>query len=1129
MRFLYLIILTIFISHFSMGQCPTLPPPDSIGALSCGPGTLTLKVGVPAGHTADWYSAAVGGNLLKSDSLNHTLFDVQSTTTVYAVSRNILTGCESIRIPVIATINSVPIAPITNDTARCLPGVLQLTAIEVANTTVDWYQNITGGSPLTGGIGTNIFTTPNVSLNTSFFAQARNLTTGCISATRTPVLVRIDATSVVGSISGGREVCSGVNNTPLQLSGSRGTIQWQRSADSTLFTDIPGANQPVFNAVDLTSTTYYRANIKNGTCASLNSAIIKMIVSQPSASGVITGMKAVCAEKNATVLKVAGANGVVQWQISTNRTLFTDIPGANLDSLQALNLVRTTYYRVVVKNGSCVSSASPDVTMTVNPLPQAPVTQDGSRCGTGQIILRAFPPTGVSNVVDWYLDSIVSNAPPLRIASNIFVTPEVVGDIFYYAQTRNRVTGCVSKTRVAALAEIIPFAKTGTVSGDTIVCAGINQVGLKIAGHEGRIQWQVSTDNISFTDIINAKTDSLTVSNLNKTNYYRVLLNADNGCNPSITDTFRILAPQPSFAGVILGAKEVCSGADSIQLNLKGFTGVIQWQSSGDSIVFRDINLANDSILSLNRLTQTSFYRVKLKSGVCAPDTGDVVKIKVNELPVAPVSKNVINCKIGPVILNASVPLGITTDWYAIQTGGNILSNGHSTGNYVSDTLSSTVDFFIESRNLTTGCLSPSRTKVTALFDPAAIPIISGDPGLCKGDSLLLKVNQDYGLQWIYNGDTLFGLNSQAIVIKNFGDYKVLFTNKSGCRSESATKSVLGYPDISGTLVKPQKTDICDGYPFELSASGSFAYQWYRNGVKMVDSVASKYFTNTSGVYTVQYISDKGCKIMDPDSIKLRLIKSPDAKYGIGNTTCINIPVEFINKSIANESGTVVYKWEFGNGKSDTGFVMKHIYEKPGLYMTRLVVTPVSCLMLADTALLYVKVESPLPAIRYPAVNAVLNKGITLQARDFGAKYLWTPPTGLSSATVRNPVASMTQQQDFRIAITTTAGCTTTDSLLVRVFRENDIMVPEGFSPNDDGQNDRLYPFLIGIKQMNMFRVYDRWGNLIYDNKLATASTGWNGFYNGNPLPAGPYVWMAEGIDVDEKVIRRTGTVVLIR
>ncbi len=197
--------------------------------------------------------------------------------------------------------------------------------------------------------------------------------------------------------------------------------------------------------------------------------------------------------------------------------------------------------------------------------------------------------------------------------------------------------------------------------------------------------------------------------------------------------------------------------------------------------------------------------------------------------------------------------------------------------------------------------------------------------------------------------------------------------------------------------------------------------------------------------------------------------------------------------------------------------------------MTQLVVTPLSCSMLADTALLYVKIESPLPAIRYPAVNAILNRSLALQAREFGERYQWLPATGLSNPLVKNPEARLTQQQDYRIAITTTAGCTTVDSLLVRVFRENDIMVPEGFTPNADGQNDQLYPFLIGIRQMNMFRVFDRWGSVVYDNKQASSANGWDGGFRGMPLPAGPYVWMAEGIDIDDKVIRRTGTVILVR
>jgi gliding motility-associated-like protein len=518
-----------------------------------------------------------------------------------------------------------------------------------------------------------------------------------------------------------------------------------------------------------------------------------------------------------------------------------------------------------------------------------------------------------------------------------------------------------------------------------------------------------------------------------------------------------------------------------------------------------------------------------VQSGVCTPDTTATVKVFVNPLPLAPSAKDIVNCRIGPVELTSLPQEGSITDWYLLPSGGGIANRGEGANRYVTDTLNSTVQYYAETRNILSGCVSLNRTKVNVIFDPASLPEITGNPGLCNGDSLILTTNQTYGLQWYLNDILLNGFTSSSHIIKKAGNYKVVFTNTSGCSNESSIKTVLAYPDILGKLNMPISSDICNGYPLKLAATGSFRYQWYKDGKKMVDSVGPTYDANIAGIYKVSYISDKGCSVMDPDSIKLRLIKIPEAKYMVGKNTCIDIPVEFINKSIVTESGNVFYNWEFGNGKIDTGFVMQYVYDKPGLYMTRLVVTPESCVMFADTALLYVKVESPLPAIRYPAVNAVLNRSIALQARDFGERYQWLPGTGLSNPRVKNPDARLTQQEDYLIVITTAAGCTTVDSLLVRGFIDNTIMVPEGFTPNADGQNDKLYPFLVGIRKMNLFRVFDRWGNLVYDNKLASSANGWEGIYRGIILPSGPYFWIAEGIDFDNKVLSRTGTVLLIR
>ena len=126
-------------------------------------------------------------------------------------------------------------------------------------------------------------------------------------------------------------------------------------------------------------------------------------------------------------------------------------------------------------------------------------------------------------------------------------------------------------------------------------------------------------------------------------------------------------------------------------------------------------------------------------------------------------------------------------------------------------------------------------------------------------------------------------------------------------------------------------------------------------------------------------------------------------------------------------------------------------------------------------------------------------------------------------------MATANREQMYRIAITNLAGCTTVDTQLVRAFNERNIYVPEAFSPDNDGRNDRLAPILVGINEMKAFRVYNRWGILVFDNKNANVYNGWDGTYKGVKQPLETYAWVAEGIDVDGNYIRRTGNTVLVR
>ncbi len=173
-------------------------------------------------------------------------------------------------------------------------------------------------------------------------------------------------------------------------------------------------------------------------------------------------------------------------------------------------------------------------------------------------------------------------------------------------------------------------------------------------------------------------------------------------------------------------------------------------------------------------------------------------------------------------------------------------------------------------------------------------------------------------------------------------------------------------------------------------------------------------------------------------------------------------------------------------------------------------------------------IPNPYNNIRYPTVNAVQNQDYQLQARAFqNANYLWSPSSGLSNVSIVNPVFNYNRQQQYNIKITTAEGCVINDTILVRIYQNCDIYVPGGFSPNGDGMNDVLFPELVGIAQLKSFKVFDRWGQMMFQTNIP--GQGWDGRFKGVKQPIETYMWMAEGIDVNGNVIKKNGSTILMR
>ncbi|MDP4248309.1 MAG: gliding motility-associated C-terminal domain-containing protein, partial [Bacteroidota bacterium] len=102
-----------------------------------------------------------------------------------------------------------------------------------------------------------------------------------------------------------------------------------------------------------------------------------------------------------------------------------------------------------------------------------------------------------------------------------------------------------------------------------------------------------------------------------------------------------------------------------------------------------------------------------------------------------------------------------------------------------------------------------------------------------------------------------------------------------------------------------------------------------------------------------------------------------------------------------------------------------------------------------------------------------------------------------------------------------------TADIRVVIFKtQPDIFVPNAFTPGL-ATNNRFRPIAPGLASMQYFRVYNRYGQLVFSTSVV--GQGWDGYLNGKLMPADSYVWMVKGLTYKGKTILKKGTMVLIR
>ncbi len=409
---------------------------------------------------------------------------------------------------------------------------------------------------------------------------------------------------------------------------------------------------------------------------------------------------------------------------------------------------------------------------------------------------------------------------------------------------------------------------------------------------------------------------------------------------------------------------------------------------------------------------------------------------------------------------------------------------------------------------------------------------IRGDSGACVPATLNffgdIDVPDTAALSWAWNfgNGTISSLqNPAAVSYQSDGLYSVQMnvTNSWGC-STSKTKAVSIHP--LPKVDAGSNAGICEKKTVTLNATGADTYSWSPAATLSCSNCASPVASPANDItYRLHGETIFGCK--GDDSVIIKVKHPFSILVTNGDTLCKG-------ESYRLQAGNAeLYDWTPSAGLDNSH--SKTPLARPGETTLYRVVGYDSLGCFYDTGFVKVVVY-PFPTVDLGEDKTIaVGSSVELNAKvSSDATFIqWQPAVGLSCANCTNPVASPKQTTSYKLTVMNAGGCINKDDVTVFVVCNNgNIFLPNTFSPNGDGNNDVFYPRGRGLYNIKSLRVFNRWGEPVFEAKefqANDASKGWNGSYKGQPAPNDVYVYLVEVVCENNAILTYSGNIALIR
>jgi gliding motility-associated-like protein len=503
------------------------------------------------------------------------------------------------------------------------------------------------------------------------------------------------------------------------------------------------------------------------------------------------------------------------------------------------------------------------------------------------------------------------------------------------------------------------------------------------------------------------------------------------------------------------------------------------------AINFASCSQANGSItgLTASNTTGSSFIEWRDSANNLAGNNFDLLNVLPGRYRVKFIDQSGCDSIISNYfIIKDTTAISINQAALAINPAGCILNTGSISGLQVTNASNYTW------RNLTTNTIVGNTLNISGL--PAAVYQLTASNTVgCSASS-----------------------NGISIPVASFTDIAVQTASITNASCQKANGAVL----VTAFSISPV------GYQFNWTDSISGLPAGSGAGISALQP----------GTYLLTAIDNNGCtkKIYSATVKALPLLTLNDAAHRIINDSCNRSKGSITGITTNNSNGALTYEWRDINVSiAGTGLTLANV--PAGQY--QLTINDASnCPATSAYFTIGNETNAAVAPLYYDVViakntAAILNvinpqQGTYFLYNDVGGTQLLQQN---SSGIFTTPV--LNENRDFYISFSEASCKSNIVKVKVTVSDAAYFTIPKAFTPNKDNLNDVLVVTANGYLKLSYFKIFNRYGQIVYST--STLNQSWDGTFNGNLLPTGGYTWMAEGVDIKGRVVKDKGSILLLR